>query len=137
MIRLSTPSENIYIYMYSFSDHALETGSFEIHSYTRRGTTISIDFVFVSRDKRDTRARERQTRVKHYVFRNRSSAVTKKSYPGLISKVNLSRGLIKTEDRNRGPCSRTICPCCPPASVAIVRPEYPRGRSQRGRYFFT
>lgn len=72
-----------------------------------------------------------ETNGRNITFRNRSGR-HEKSYPGLILKVNLSRGLIKTEDQTRGPCSRTICPCCPPASVAIVRSGYPRGERSFG-----
>lgn len=107
--------------------------------FVRTRTIISIEFVSVSRDKRDgtwwtarnTRETTTGTNGRNITFRNRSGR-HEKSYPGLISKVNLSRGLIKTEDRNRGPCSRTICPCCPPASIAIVRAGYPRGERSVG-----
>lgn len=67
-----------------------------------------------------------ETNRQNITFRNRSGR-HEKLYPSLISKVNLSRGLIKSKDQTWGPCFRTICLCCPPASVAIVRPGYPRG----------
>lgn len=69
---------------------------------------------------------DEETNGRNITFRNRSGR-HEKSYPGLILKVNLSRGLIKTEDQTWGPCCRTICLCCPPASVAIVRSGYPCG----------
>lgn len=74
---------------------------------------------------------QEETNGRNITFQNRSGH-HEKSYPDLISKVNLSRGLIKTEDQTWGPCSRTICLCCPPASVAIVRPVYPRSERSFG-----
>lgn len=69
-------------------------------------------------------------RAKRYVSKSFRPS-RKIVYPGLISKVNLSRELITAEDQTRGPCARTICPC-PPASVAIVRRGYSRGERSAG-----
>lgn len=111
---------------------ALEARSHSLAREAQSSRSIS----FLSKDKRKTgacrKARERtETNGRNITFQNRSGH-HEKSYPDLISKVNLSRGLIKTEDQTWGPCSRTICPCCPPASVAIVRPVYPRGERSFG-----